>query len=310
MNKPEKETSHSRQTRGFLMDLLKSNGLSPRKQFGQNFLIDMNLLDTFVQTAKIDPKDVILEVGAGTGGLTTRIAEKAARVISVEIDSGLFRLVQVAVMAYPNVTLIHGDALESKHTVSKQVIDALTHAMAENGVNEYSLVANLPYDIAAPLIMNLILEKPTVRNMTTTIQLEMGQKIIAEPGSEDYGPLAILVRAVGSAEILRVLPASAFWPRPNVESAFVRIEVASVPRIPRQDWTNFHEFVRDLFLYRRKSVRAALGKIDRLALVADQRDAILSNLNMDANTRAEQMDVDALYRLFVEVRKCSNSELH
>ncbi|MFO0946941.1 MAG: rRNA adenine N-6-methyltransferase family protein [Planctomycetota bacterium] len=146
------------QTRAYLMEMLEATGLSPRRQLGQNFLIDLNLLQLLVETANPRKSDVVLEVGAGTGGLTSRLAERAGQVISVELDPGFYHLACRETKGFNNVTLIAGDALAHKNQMNPEVLDALRQAMAKVGTDHYHLAANLPYDVAALVIANPFLK--------------------------------------------------------------------------------------------------------------------------------------------------------
>ena len=181
-----------------------------------------------LETAQIGPDDVILEVGTGTGGLTMQMAPLAAAVVSVEVDRDLHQLAGEELFHFTNVTLLHTDVLKSKSRIEPAVLDAVQRQL-EAGRHRVplagggKLVANLPYNIATPLISNLLaLDRPPW-TMTVTVQKEVADRIVARPGVKDYGGLAIWVQSQCRAEIVRVLAPSVFWPRPKVSSAFVQI---------------------------------------------------------------------------------------
>jgi 16S rRNA (adenine1518-N6/adenine1519-N6)-dimethyltransferase len=280
------------------MELLTSQGLRAKRDFGQNFLIDLNLLDLLVRSAHITKKDVVLEVGAGTGGLTSRLAEQAGRVVSVEIDHGFFALASSEVESATNVTLLRTDALAGKNRLEPTVMDAVGLAMREMGTDHYHLVANLPYDIASSVIANSILHELSIRSLTFTVQLEVGQRIVAEPGTRDYGPLSILAQTVGSARLIRTLSPKAFWPRPKVDSAFVRVEIDPAKEPDRTDLANFHRFVRDLFIHRRKNLRGSLVSMPEFKPRKGEIAALLEEIGLARDNRAEATPATKLRELY------------
>lgn len=299
---------NARQTLTYLSNLLASQGLRAKRQLGQNFLIDLNLLDLLVRSANLHESDVVLEVGAGTGGLTTRLAQAAGHVVSVEIDAGFHRLVQQEVGALSNVTLLHADVLAGKNRIEPSVLEAVRRAMEHLGVDHYHLVANLPYDVASAVIANLLLDELPVRTLTFTVQYEVAMRILASPGHKDYGPLAVLVRTVGGASLVRTLKPSAFWPRPKVNSAFVRIEVApgGPPRF--DDLARFHHFVRMLFIHRRKNLRGSIAGISEYKPLKKRIPALLSEIGLDRDNRAEELAPDVLYRLFHQLESALKAD--
>lgn len=287
-----------RQTRAYLMAMLAANGLSPRRQLGQNFLIDLNLLGLLVEAAGIGERDVVLEVGAGTGGLTTRLAERAGHVVSVEIDPGFFQLASKETRDKTNVTLIAGDALENKNTLRPEVLAAITDAMARLGRDHFHLVANLPYDVAALIIANLLLGETPVRSLTFTVQLEMAERIASPPGHRDYGPLSVLAQTVGHVSWIRTLPPSVFWPRPQVHSAILRIDVAEARRARLDELRKVHRFTRDLFVHRRKTLRSAIASIPGYKRLKPGLDELLEGNGLAGDARAEQLEPEQFAKLY------------
>jgi 16S rRNA (adenine1518-N6/adenine1519-N6)-dimethyltransferase len=267
---------------------------------GQNFLIDLNLLEILASTTPLGKDDVALEVGAGTGGLTSQLAQRAGRVVSIEIDPGFFQLASRTVAGLENVRLIHADALKGKNHVNPVVLEALQAAMTEIGASRYHLAANLPYDVSASLIGNLLLEDLPIRSATVTVQLEMADRIVAKPGTKDYGPLSVLCQTIGTAEMVRALPPEAFWPRPQVRSAIVKIDVdlakrgpADLPRLRA-----VHRFIRDLFIHRRKNLRGAVASIPGFKVLKPQLDAAFASADFKAEDRAECLPPERLHALF------------
>ncbi len=209
------------QSKNQIRELLDFAGVRPNKRFGQNFLIDLNLMRLLIDTANIQNNDVVLEVGPGTGSLTQAIAEKTGFCISVEIDAVLANIAKQQLADKSNVEIIAADVLKNKFEINPVVLDALNKARAfHNG--RLLLVANLPYIAATPLIINLVTGTPYADAMYVTVQKEVADRMTAKEGSKDYGILSILLGATGEAKHIRTLKPSVFWPQPNVNSAFVQ----------------------------------------------------------------------------------------
>ena len=283
------ENRSPRQTLSYLQRRFAEVGIRPRVQYGQNFLIDLNLLDVLAAEARIGPDDVVLEVGTGTGSLTQRLAALAAQVITVEIDQAMHQLAGEELAGLSNVTLILADVLEGKHRLDAGVLAVVAHYREAR--RPWKLAANLPYAIATPLIMNLLALDDPPESMTVTIQKELADRLVARPGTKDYGALSVWLQSQATVEILRILPREVFWPRPKVSSAFVRVQYDRQLRERIGDLAFFHRFVRSMFLHRRKFVRAELlsavkGLLDKPAV-----DRVLAEAGIDPQRRAEQLSV-------------------
>ena len=202
---------------------------------------------------------MILEVGPGAGALTALMAGRGAAVLAVELDPGMATLTAEAVAGHRDVRVLNTDALANKNTLSPVLIENVQAMMAAAPGRVFKLVANLPYNVATPIITNLLVHPelhPAL--MVVTIQRELAERMIAAPSSADYGSLSILVQALAEVSIVRVLPPSVFWPRPKVESAVVMIR--PVPeRRAGLDVAWFHDIVRKAFLHRRKNLRHVLA---------------------------------------------------
>jgi 16S rRNA (adenine1518-N6/adenine1519-N6)-dimethyltransferase len=271
-------------------------GIEPRTDLGQNFMIDMNLQRVLLETAQLGPDDVVLEVGTGTGGLTAQMAPLAAAVVSVEVDRNLHQLAGEELFRYPNIILLHTDVLQTKSRIEPAVLEAVRQPLEAVPQRRWKLVANLPYNVATPLISNLLaLDRPP-STMTITVQKEVAQRIVARPGTKDYGSLAIWVQSQCRAEIIRVLPPQVFWPRPKVSSAFVQITLDDALRQRIPDRTFFHEFVRSMFFHRRKVLRSELLSAQKQFNKA-QIDALLARLGIEPTVRAERLGPDEMLRL-------------
>ena len=287
----------SRQTRSHLMALFRDHGFNPRTDLGQNFLIDINLVEFAVRAADLSKDDLVLEVGPGTGGMTTFLAKQAGRVISVELDPNMYALATHATQDLDNVTIIHRDILKNKNTIAPEIVELLHKEFAQLPDGELKLVANLPYNVATPLISNLVASDLPWSRIVATIQLELGEKMIAEPGTRSYGALSVWLQAQCSVRILRRMGPQVFWPRPKVESAIVSLWRHDGRGGRIEDRPFFLDFIRRLFHHRRKHMRGVLCGMYRKDISKSQVDEIIADLGFEPEIRAEQIEVPSLVRL-------------
>ena len=280
------------QTKREIKALLDQAGLRPRKRFGQHFLIDGNLMRRLVESAEIQAGDVVLEVGPGTGGLTDLLIRIATHVICVEIDRDLFALLSQRFQGQPNIELICSDVLDGKHHLNPVVITAIHRAANSTPAATLKLVANLPYDVATPLLMNLMIDYPALKRFCFTVQAEVGERIAAPAGSKVYGPLSIIAQNLCAVEPVARLGPGAFWPRPQVDSVMLRLDRREAPGVPTEVAKNFAAFVHGVFEHRRKTLRAALAYV----LAAADRDRLCNTI--DSKLRPEQIDPAQWAQLF------------
>jgi 16S rRNA (adenine1518-N6/adenine1519-N6)-dimethyltransferase len=254
-----------------LRALARRHGVRPSKAFGQNFLVDPNLARAIVADAGIEPGDRVVEVGAGLGSLTVALAEVAAEVVAVEADRSLVQALREVVGDDDRVRVVEGDALRMDWS-------------AELRGTPWRMVSNLPYNVAVPLVFRMLDEAPQVDRFLVMVQREVGERMAAAPGTEAYGAASVRLAFLADVETVRRVPASVFWPRPNVESVLVRI----VPREPPVDVARDDLFtvVEAGFAQRRKTMRNALV---RLGLSAEGAGAALAACGLAADVRAEQL---------------------
>lgn len=287
--------ARQRQTLSYLRELFDRHGVAPQRQFGQNFLIDLNIHDLIVHSAALSPDDVILEVGPGAGAMTALMAESAGAVVAVDIDPAMANLAREAVGDQPNVRVLNVDALAGKHRLNPVMLDSILAGLAVSPRRRFKLVANLPYNIATPLIVNLLVQPepcPIPERMVVTIQREMADRMLATPGTSDYSALSVTVQALADAEIVRHLGPKVFWPRPKVDSAVVKIVPSAAKRalIPDLPW--FHHVVRRIFLHRRKNLRGVLHAAWRGLWTKPEIDELLDSLGLTGQVRAEALNVE------------------
>ena len=287
-----------RQTLSYIKGLLQSRRLIPKNKMGQNFLIDLNLVDVVVRTAELTKEDCVLEVGTGTGSLTTRMADAAGGVFTVELDPEFFEMARQLLAAWSNVRQLKGDALAGKNVLNPDMMSGWDAFAAERGLTRRKLVANLPYAIATPLIANLIISGKPMERMVFLVQWELAERMVAVPGTKDYGALAILLQSVADTSIVRQIAPTNFWPQPAVDSAIVLIKPNPEKAARVSDLKKWRVFLRDLYTQRRKNLRGALSGWPGGRREKPDVDARLAAAGFDGSARAESLSVEDHLRLW------------
>jgi 16S rRNA (adenine1518-N6/adenine1519-N6)-dimethyltransferase len=287
-----------RQTLSYLRNLFDERGLHPKNKLGQNFLIDLNLIDLLVRTADLSPDDLVLEVGSGTGSLTVRLLQQAGAVVSVEIDPAFGIMTDEAVHQHRDrVALIQGDALKSKNQLSPDVMTAIAELKQRTRCPQFKVVANLPYAVAVPVISNVLLSDLNPERLVVTVQWEIAERLTASVGVKAYAALAVLMQSIADVTIVRRLAPTVFWPRPQVESAIVLIRPNAAKRAHVGDVVRFRHFLRDLYVHRRKNLRGAVYSLPSGNLSKEEVDAKLAELGIEGTIRAEALDPEQHLRL-------------
>ena len=278
------------QTLRQLRELFEAEGLHPKKRFGQCFLIDGNLMDRLLEMTELTGSETVLEIGPATGSLTEDLLPRAARVVACEIDTQLAGVLQRRLGDDPKLTVIAGDVLAGKHKFAEAALAAVRPAA--------HLVSNLPYNIATPVVaLCLQLSWRAARGdagacrfdrLTFTVQKEVSDRLAADPGSKDYGPVSVLISLLGKLELGPLVPATAFWPAPKIASRIVRIDwnPAAAERVADLDAVT--GLVQLAFGKRRKQMGAivrAIGDADR----ADSLVAAMAAAGVDPTSRPEQV---------------------
>jgi 16S rRNA (adenine1518-N6/adenine1519-N6)-dimethyltransferase len=260
-------------SRARIHDLL-GDELAPRRDLGQNFVADPNTVRKIAALADVGPGDRVVEIGAGLGSLTLALAETGAEVTAVEVDRGIVAVLREVVADRANVHVVEADAT------------TLDWSALLAGHTGWALVANLPYNIATPLVADLLDHVPAITAMVVMVQKEVAQRLAAEPGSKLYGAVSVKVAYWGSARLVGVVPASVFVPRPNVESALVRIERGPQPAgFTDRDRERLFALVRTAFGQRRKMLRRSLAGL----VTPEQFDAA----GVSPEARPETLGLDA-----------------
>ncbi len=257
--------------------LLRAYGLHPKKSLGQNFLLDPVALERIVAAADLSPDEAVVEVGAGLGTLTRLLAGRAGRVVAVELDGRLAEILREQLADLPNVEIVHGDILQVRE-----------FGFPPQG---YKVVGNLPYYITSAVLRRFLEDEPRPRLMVVTVQREVAERIVAHP--PDMSLLAVSVQFYGQPRLVARIPAGAFYPPPQVDSAVVRIEVAGQPAIALPEGISQADFFRTVragFGQKRKTLRNALSR--GLGLPPDHVAAALAQAGVDPRRRAETLSLE------------------
>lgn len=266
------------QTQSDIRSILSARGLSPKHRFGQNFLVDQNLLRKLVDASGVGEGSLVVEIGPGTGTMSEEILARGAELVAIELDRDLAAHLREHFAENPRFTLVEGDCLDGKRALNAE-------ALAKLGGRPFTLVANLPYQAASP-VMAICAMLPQCRGQFVTIQREVGDRLRAQPHSGEYGPLTIMVQAFCEVEQIAVLPPGCFWPPPEVTSAMLALRPRTAPVLPHAEAEAFGEFVHTLFSKRRKQLGAILGR------------ARTWPEGIDPNARPEALSIADLARLW------------
>ena len=275
--------------------ILRKHGFSIRKKYGQNFLIDPNILRKIVETAEVDEADIVLEIGPGLGTLTQYLASRAQKVIAVEIDSHLIPILHETLADFPNTEVIQGDILKFDIDAC---FDELGKAAAEKGFAgentaadrpRYKVVANLPYYITTPVLMKLLEGKTAFDKMLFMVQKEVAERLCAQPGSKDYGALTLAASYYTDLRIAGTVPPSCFIPRPNVESALLLMNVRKEKPVSVRDEKLLFALIRGSFNQRRKTLVNGISGFEGLSYTKEEVRNALLHAGLNESVRGEAL---------------------
>lgn len=278
---------------------LGRRGLRLTKRFGQNFMVDPNLARAVVRAAGVGEGDVALEVGPGAGHLTAALLEAGARVVAVEIDAGLCRMLRERLGDEAGLRLVEGSVLAEGDALSGEVVEALRETMRAAGREAFLVASNLPYNVGAAFLIALASSDLAWSGGAVTLQREVARRLAASPGTKDYGASSVMWQLMAEGRIERAIPPEVFWPRPEVDSALFTIK-------PRRDLDGaaasreFAEFVKALFASRRKVLRSGLAKAVPSRTKAEIESA-LAAVGVDPGARAEDVAPEGLLGLWMNL---------
>ncbi len=268
---------------------LAEHGIVPRKGLGQHFLVDRNILDKIIEAAGIDQGDTVLEVGSGPGMMTLALADRAKRVIAVEIDPRLTKMLKEKTADRPNVEVLQED-----------ILDVDFNRLREKEGQRLKVIGNLPYRISTPLLFRFIDSKETFSSLTLMLQKEVAVRMTAAPGGKDYGLLSVFTQLVSEPSICFFVKPSAFFPTPKVDSAVIRLVWKSNPMVSDQDMAWFKRVVKGCFGYRRKTL---INGLKHSGLALPETTERITRAGIDPQRRPETLTIEELARLAAALRR-------
>ena len=270
------------------IEVIKKYEFCFQKKFGQNFLIDGHVLDKIIDGAGVTKDDMVLEIGPGIGTMTQYLAEAAGKVVAVEIDRNLLPILQETLADYGNVKVIHADVLS---------LDLEKLVQEENGGRPIKVVANLPYYITTPIIMALFEQHVPLANVTVMVQKEVAARMKSGPGSKDYGALSLAVQYYAEPYIVANVPCNCFMPRPNVDSAVIRLTRYEEPPVQVKDEKMLFKIIRASFNQRRKTLQNGLNNSSELNFTKDQIAAAIAEAGFSPSVRDEALTLEQFAKL-------------
>ena len=269
-------------------EIINKYSFAFQKKFGQNFLIDSNVLESIIRGAEITKDDFVLEIGPGIGTMTQYLAEAAREVTAVEIDDALIPILKDTLKEWDNVTVLHGDILKT---------DIRKIADEKNQGRPIKVVANLPYYITTPIIMGLFESHVPVDSITVMVQKEVADRMQTGPGSKDYGALSLAVQYYAEPKIVANVPPNCFMPRPKVGSAVIRLTRHQNPPVTTLDEKLMFRLIRASFNQRRKTLSNSLKNSQELPYSKEEVEAAITECGLPLNIRGEALTLEQFARL-------------
>lgn len=273
--------------------IVEKYGFSFKKNFGQNFLVDERVLGKIVSSAEISKDDVVIEVGPGIGTLTQALAKEAYKVVAVEIDTTLVPILGELLSDFDNIEIINEDIL-------KVDVNAIAEKYPDKKIK---MVANLPYYITTPIIMNVLENHIPVESITVMIQKEVAYRMKAQPSTKDYGSLSLAVQYYCEPYLAANVPQNCFMPRPNVDSAVIKLTVMDKPKVQVNNEKFMFEFIKAAFSQRRKTLVNCIFSSGLLTLSKDEIGKMLNGLGYDERVRGESLTLEDYGKITDEAEK-------
>ena len=271
------------------IEILNKYGFDFKKKFGQNFLIDENIVEKIVREAGVTKDDCVLEIGPGIGTMTQILCENAREVIAVEIDSKLIPILREDTLSYyDNITIINEDILK---------VDIAALVREHNGGRPVKVVANLPYYITTPIIMGLFEANVPLDSITVMVQKEVADRMQVGPGTKDYGALSLAVQYYAEPKVVLNVPASCFMPRPNVDSAVIRLKKHDKPPVEVNDERLMFAIIRASFNQRRKTLTNSLGNSSEVNVSKERLKQAIEEIGLLPTVRGEALTLEEFAKL-------------
>lgn len=274
--------------------VLQKYGFNFQKKYGQNFLIDSNILENIIDAADVTKDDCVIEIGPGIGTMTQYLCENAREVVAVEIDKNLIPILADTLSAYDNITVINEDILK---------VDINKIVQEKNQGRPVKVVANLPYYITTPIIMGLFESHVPLDSITIMVQKEVADRMQVGPGTKDYGALSLAVQYYADPQIEMIVPATCFMPRPNVDSAVIKLTRYQNPPVQAADEGFMFDVIRASFNQRRKTLVNGLTNAGNLKVSKDKVLEVLEEMGLPATIRGEALTLEQFARLSDLLRK-------
>jgi len=268
--------------------VLQHYGLHPKKRLGQNFLVDRNVLTKIADASSLSPEQYVIEIGPGLGGLTRELAKRSRGVLAIEIDRSLQPVLEDLTTEHPNVKLLFSDVLEV------DIEAGLRQAFDLTGPIDYRVCANIPYNITSPIIFKLLEQCQGMKSATLMMQKEVGERLLAKPGSKDYGRLTLTTAYFARVETVMAVSRNCFYPRPEVDSIVVRL-IPNPERIRMEQEDMLHNFIRAAFQKRRKTILNISSEFFRRD--KEETGRIIENLGLSVKLRPENLSLADFARL-------------
>lgn len=262
------------------IEILKKYNFNFQKRFGQNFLIDSNILTKIVESAEVTKEDFVLEIGPGIGTMTQYLAESAREVVAVEIDKSLIPILGDTLSSYDNVTVINEDILK---------VDIERLVQEKNQGKPIKVVANLPYYITTPIIMGLFESHVPLKSITIMVQKEVADRMQVGPGTKDYGALSLAVQYYARPEVIAYVSPACFIPKPNVGSAVIRLDRYEKPPVETEDEAFLFAVIKAAFNQRRKTLANGLANARELGITRQQAEEALLQMELSPSIRGEAL---------------------
>lgn len=262
---------------------LYENSVRLKKKYGQNFCIDSSVIDDIVKASKINNEDTVLEIGPGAGVLTKELAKTAKKVIAVEIDDEMVKLLQKELKSFDNVDIINQDIMKWDRLSSLPI--------------GTKVVANLPYYITTPILIRLLDERSLFDRITIMVQKEVAERLCAKPSTKAYGAITLAVNYSSQASLVRIVDRKAFLPPPNVDSAVVTMKVLDKPQVYVSDETKLNTLIRTSFLHRRKTLINSLSASNIFSLGKEKIKTAIEKSGFKLNIRAENLSLEDFAKL-------------
>ncbi len=283
---------------GNTIEALRKYNFNFQKRFGQNFLIDANILEKIIRSAEVRKDDFVLEIGPGIGTMTQYLCESAGRVAAVEIDRNLIPILEDTLKEYDNAEIICGDILK---------LDLDAFVREKNEGKPIKIVANLPYYITTPIVMGILESGIPVESMTIMVQKEVAGRMQARPGSKEYGALSLAVQYYAEPKVVANVPPNCFMPRPNVGSAVIRLVRHQAPPVNVEDERLMFSIIRASFNQRRKTLANGLKNNGGFSLSREQIKESILALGVPENIRGETLSLEQFAELSNKI-KCFSEE--